>query len=120
MKINWKKFFGIKEKVIQNPGVIGFYDSRPFDNFKYSLIYANEILISDSDDENVANVMIYTREYKKTTFVNVLVYNEDGFDISNYNYDNLKPLLEKKNIVPQEKSIVMILFQHNNEIRYQR
>lgn len=115
MKINWKKFFGIKEKVIQNPGVIGFYDSRPFDNFKYSLIYANEILISDSDDENVANVMIYTREYKKTTFVNVLVYNEDGFDISNYNYDNLKPLIEKKNIVPQEKSIIMILFQHNNE-----
>ena len=33
-----KKFLGIKEKVAQEPGVIGFYDSKPFHNFKYALI----------------------------------------------------------------------------------
>ncbi len=110
-----RKFFGFKEKVIENPGVIGHYDSKPFHNFKYACIYANEILISESDDEKTAKVIIYTREFKNTAFVNVLVYNEEGFDVSKYTYDNIKPLMEAKGIKPAEKSIVMILFQHNNE-----
>ncbi len=111
----FKKFMGIKEKVIQEPGVIGFYDSKPFHNFKYALIYANETLISESDDEKTAKTMIYTREFKGTTFINILVYEEEGFDVSKYDYESLKPLLEKKGIVPGKKSIIMILFQHYNE-----
>ena len=110
-----KKIIGIKDKVIENPGVIGHYDSKPFHNFKYACIYANEVLISESDDEKTAKVMIYSREYKKTTFINVLVYNEEGFDITKYTYEDLKPLLLNKNIQPQQRSIVMVLFQHNNE-----
>ena len=55
-----KKFLGIKEKVAQEPGVIGFYDSKPFHNFKYALIYANETLISKSDDEKTENVIEIT------------------------------------------------------------
>ena len=46
---------------------------------------------------------------------NVLVYNEEGFDITKYTYEDLKPLLLNKNIQPQQRSIVMVLFQHNNE-----
>lgn len=110
-----KKFMGFKEKVVQEPGVIGFYDCKPFHNFKYALIYANEVLLSESDDEKTAKVILYSREYKGTTFVNVLVYNEEGFDISRYDYDSLKPLLEAKGITPGKKSIVMVLFQHYNE-----
>ncbi len=114
-KKRFKKFMGIKDKVIQEPGVIGYYDSKPFHNFKYALIYANEILLSDSDDEKTAKVILYTREYKQTTFINVLVYNEEGFDVSQYSYEALKPLLQAKGITPAKKSIVMILFQHYNE-----
>ncbi len=110
-----KKFMGIKKKVKQEPGVIGFYDSKPFHNFKYALIYANETLLSESDDEKTAKVMIYTREYKGTAFINILVYDEQGFDVSQYSYDALKPLLEAKGITPAKNSIVMILFQHYNE-----
>lgn len=111
----FKKFMGIKEKVIQEPGVIGYYDSKPFHNFKYALIYANEVLLSASDDEKTEKVIIYTREYKGTTMINVLVYEEEGFDVSQYDYESLKPLLESKGIKPGEKSIIMILFQHYNE-----
>ena len=53
-----KKIIGIKDKVIENPGVIGHYDSKPFHNFKYACIYANEVLISESDDEKTAKVII--------------------------------------------------------------
>jgi len=114
-KDRFLKFMGIKKKIPQEPGVIGFYDSKPFDSLKWSLIYANEILISESDDEKTAKVMIYTREYKKTTFINVLVYKEEGFEISNYTYEKLKPLLIEKGIKPAEKSIVLVIFQHRNE-----
>lgn len=109
------KFMGIKKKVPQEPGVIGFYDSKPFDSLKWSLIYANEVCISESDDEKEAKVLIYTREYKKTQFINVLVYREDDFNVDDYTYEKLKPLLIEKGITPAEKSIVLIIFQHRNE-----
>lgn len=109
-----KKFLGIKDKVIQEPGVIGFYDSKPFHNFKYALIYANEILISESDDEKTQKVIVYAREFKGTTFVNVLVYDEEGFNPSQYDFEKLKPLLLEKGLPETKKSIVMILYQHYN------
>lgn len=110
-----KKFMGIKEKELQEPGVIGYYDSKPFHNFKYACIYANETLISESDDEKTASVMVYTRNYKNTTFINVLVYKEEGFDVNDYDYEKLKPVLVEKGLTACDKSIVMILFQHYNE-----
>lgn len=109
------KFLGIKKKKEQRPGVIGFYDSRPFDSFKYSLIYANEKLISESDDEKTAKVIVYTREYKQTTFINVLVYDEEGFNPEEYKYDVMKRNLLEYGITPAKNSIVLILFQHYNE-----
>ena len=109
------KFMGIKKKVPQEPGVIGFYDSKPFHNFKYALIYANEILISESDDEKTANVITYSRVFKGTTFVNVLVFNEEGFNPNDYKYETIKPKLIEKGVEATDKSIVMILFQHYNE-----
>ena len=115
----WKerilKCMGIKKKVPQEPGVIGFYDSKPFHNFKYALIYANETLISESDDEKTASVIVYSRVFKGTTFVNVLVYKEEGFDPALYTYDVIKPKLIEKGVEATDKSIVMILFQHYNE-----
>ena len=109
------KIMGIKQKKERRPGVIGSYDSRPFDSFKYSLIYANEKLISESDDEKTAKVIVYTREYKQTTFINVLVYNEEGFDPKEYTYDVMKRNLLEYGITPAKNSVVLILFQHYNE-----
>lgn len=114
-KETFKKIMGFKKKVEQRKGVIGFYDSRPFDSFKYSLIYANEKLISESDDETKAKVIVYTREYRQTTFINVLVYNEDGFDPKEYTYDVMKRNLLEYGITPAKNSVVLILFQHYNE-----
>ena len=110
-----KTVMGFKDKKKQRPGVIGYYPSRPFDSFKYSLIYANEKLISDSDDEKTAKVIVYTREYKQTTFINVLVYNEEGFDPKNYTYDVMKRNLLEYGITPAKNSVVVILFQHYND-----
>jgi hypothetical protein len=109
------KIMGFKKKEPRRPGVIGYYDSRPFDSFKYSLIYANEKLISESDDEKTANVIVYTREYKQTTFINVLVYNEEGFDPKNYTYDVMKRNLLEYGITPAKNSVILILFQHYND-----
>jgi hypothetical protein len=114
-KETFLKVMGFVKKPKQRPGVIGFYDSRPFDSFKYSLIYANEKLISDSDDEKTAKVIVYTREYKQTTFINVLVYDEEGFDPSLYTYDVMKRNLLEYGITPAKNSVVLILFQHYNE-----
>ena len=57
-----------KVKAVQNPGVIGFYESKPYHNFRYALIYANEEIVFEDE-----KVEVYTRTYKDTTFVNVLV-----------------------------------------------
>lgn len=109
------KFMGIKKKEKQEPGVIGFYDSKPFDSLKWALIYANEVCISESDDEKTASVMIYTREYKKTSFINILVFKEEGFNPADYEYEKLKPLMQEKGITPAPRSIILIIFQHRNE-----
>ena len=105
-----KKLFKIKEeKVTQNPGVIGHYDSKPYHNFKYALIYANEALISETPE-----VEVYSRVYnKKVTFVNVLVNEErDIENLNQYKYENIKPSLKEKGIEVTEKSVVVICFQH--------
>lgn len=106
----WRVMFPRKEKVIENPGVIGHYDCKPYHNFKYALIYANETEIFSTD-----KVEIYSRVYKNTTFVNVLVNDEDGFDITKYTFDDLKPQLREKGIEETKNTIVLVLFQHNNE-----
>lgn len=111
-----KKLFTKKEKIKEEPGVIGHYDSKPFHSFKYALIYANELLLSESDDEKTTDVMIYTRTYKNTTFINVLVYDDKNFtSVEGYDFESLKPLLEKKGAEIGSKSVVMILFQKRNE-----
>ena len=105
-----KKVFKIKEeKVVQNPGVIGHYDSKPYHNFKYALIYANETNILETEE-----VEIYSRVYnKKVTFVNVLVNDETNItDLNQYKYENIKPKLIEKGIEVTEKSVVVIAFQH--------
>ena len=108
-----KKVFKIKEeKVVQNPGVIGHYDSKPYHNFKYALIYANETNILETEE-----VEIYSRVYnKKVTFVNVLVNDEANIiDLNQYKYENIKPKLIEKGIEVTEKSVVVIAFQHYNQ-----
>ena len=105
-----KKVFRIKEeKVTQNPGVIGHYDSKPFHNFKYALIYANETPIIETPE-----VEVYSRVYNdKVTFVNVLVNNESNLtDLTQYKYVNIKPLLIEKGIKATEKSVVVVCFEH--------
>ncbi len=107
-----RKLFRIKkEKVVQNPGVIGHYDSKPYHNFKYALIYANETCVLETPE-----VEIYTRNFKKATFVNVLINDErDITDLSQYKFVNIKPLLEEKNIEIKEKNVTVICFQHYNQ-----
>ena len=115
----WKLMFPKKEKVVENPGVIGHYDSKPYHNFRYALIYANETLVFNNE-----KVEVFSRIYKNTTFVNVLVNDEEGFNIEDYKFDKVWPLLEGKTYLkkdqelPFEKTknnIVLVLFQHYNE-----
>ncbi len=116
----WKIMFPKKEKIVERPGVIGHYDSKPFHNFHYALIYANETMVYDD-----GNVEVFFRVYKDTTMVNVLVNNEEDFDINKYHFEDLKPLLEGKTYLSPKKeeltyketkrNIVLVLFQHYNE-----
>lgn len=114
--------FPFKKRIKQEEGVIGFYDSRPFDHFRNSLIYANETLILKNDA-----VEIYSRIYKDTTFVNVLVYDEVGLKVEDYKFDKIKPMLRdreyfdaktRENVLFKDtkNNIVLLLFIHNNEI----
>lgn len=94
----------------ENPGVIGHYDSKPYHNFRYALVYANEEEIFNNE-----KVEVYSRNYKITTFVNVLVNDEEGFVARDYSYEKLEPLLAEKGIEKKNKNIVLISFQHCNE-----
>ena len=116
----WKLMFPKKEKIVERPGVIGHYDSKPYHNFHFALVYANETMVYDD-----GKVEIFARVYKNTTIINVLVNDEEGFNIDNYHYDNLKPVLEGKTYLSPKKeelsfndtknNIVLVLFQHYNE-----
>jgi hypothetical protein len=114
-----KIMFPKKEKIVEKPGVIGHYDSKPYHNFRYALIYANETLVFNNE-----KVEIFSRIYKDTTFVNILVNEEEGFEISNYTFDKVWPLLEGKTYLRKDKeeqfkqtknNIVLVLFQHYND-----
>lgn len=106
----WRFYHPLEEKIVYGPGVIGCYDSRPFDNFYYSLVYAGETKLVDEND-----VKIFTRVYKETTFVNVLVYDDTNFDITKYDYTAMRELLLDNGISPTDKSVVLVLFQHRND-----
>ena len=114
MKEGFKKVLNIlfprRKKASENPGVIGHYDSKPFHNFKYALIYANEIEIFNNE-----KVEVYSRNYKSTTFVNVLVNDETDFKCSDYTFEKLHPLLNEKGIEDVKHHIVLISFAKNNE-----
>ena len=101
---------GVKVKEKEEPGVLGHYDCKPYHNFKYALIYANETEISVTD-----SVEVYSRVYKDVTFVNVLVNDEKGLDLEKYRYENIKPLLVEKGVPVTEKNIVLMLYQHYND-----
>ncbi len=104
--------FPRKEKVKENPGVIDHYDCKPYHNFRWALIYSGEKQLIGKEGENIE---VFSRIYKDTVFVNVLVNKEEGFDISEYSIDKLKPLLEKNELTEYKNSIVFVLFQHTNE-----
>ncbi len=100
-----------REKIVQNPGVIGHYDSKPFHNFKYALIYANEKCLLETEE-----VEIYTRNYKNSTFVNVLINDEKNVEsLNQYKYENMKQLLSDNGVEAKEKSVVVVCFQHYNQ-----
>ena len=105
--------FPIKAKTVEAPGVIGHYNSKPFHNFRYALIYAGDKEIIAGEDEPVE---IFARIYKDTTFINVLVNKEDdSFDCANYTYEALKDKLKENGLEETKNNIVLILFQHRNE-----
>ena len=106
----YRLFFPKEEKRKNAPGTLGHYNSKPFHNFKYALIYAGEKEIFNNE-----KVEIYTRTYKETIFVNVLVNDEEGFDISKHTFDNIEPLLKQNNIEKPKNTIVFVLFQHRND-----
>lgn len=103
-------FFPKKEKYKEDVGVIGHYDSKPYTSMKYALIYADETEI-----EVTEKVEIYSRIYRDTTFVNVLVNDEEGFNIENYRFECLKDKLKKCGMKETKTNIVMVLFQHKND-----
>ena len=99
-----------KEIKVQNPGVLGYYDCKPYHNFRYALIYAKEEIVSETEE-----IEVYTRVYKDVTFVNVLVNDEKDIDIDKYHYENIRRLLREKGLPNTDKSIVAIYFQHYNQ-----
>lgn len=103
-------FFPKKEKVIEDEGVIGHYDSKPYTSFKYALIYADETEIEVNE-----KVEVYSRIYRDTTFVNVLVNNEEDFKIEDYKFELIKPKLKEKGIKDTKYNIVFVVFQHKND-----
>ena len=115
----FKIMFPKKVKWKEREGVIGHYDCKPFHNFRYALIYADETKVFDNE-----KIEIFARVFKKnTTFINILVNEEtEDFNIDDYKLDNLLPLLEgftyhdpKDGDLPFEKTdnyICVILFQH--------
>ena len=107
-------FFPKKEKIVEDEGVLGHYDSKQFHNHKYALIYAKEDCIFESEEFS-----IYTRAYKGTRFINILVEDERNLDITKCTYESLKPTLQEANIEPEEKSIVLVLFKEKNEATIQ-
>lgn len=116
----FKTMFPTKEKKKERKGVLGHYDCKPFDNFEYALKYANETELFRDD-----KILIAGRIYKNTTMINVLVSNEEGFDIESYHFENLKYLLEGKtyldskhetqDFVETKNNIVVVSFQHYND-----
>ena len=116
----WRLLFPKKEKIVERPGVIGHYDSKPYHNFRFALIYANETLVYEDD-----RIEIFARIYKNTTIVNILVNEEEGFDVDNYKFEKIRPILEGKTYLTPKKeekpfedtknNIVFILFQHYTE-----
>ena len=105
-------FLGIpteKKEKLEN-GVIGYYDCKPYHNFHFALIYAKDIEVYKDD-----NIEIFTRIHKGTTFVNVLVNEEEGFNPDEFDYPHLRERLKEKGLENTDKSIVFIAFQHVNE-----
>ena len=51
-------FLGIptKEKEELNPGVLGYYDCKPYHNFHFALIYAKDIEVYNDEKIEDANV----------------------------------------------------------------
>lgn len=100
----------IKEKEELNPGVLGYYDCKPYHNFHFALNYARNIEVFNDE-----KIEIYTRVFKGTTFVNVLVNDEEGFDVTKFDYPSLRQRLIELDLENTDKSVVFIAFQHNNE-----
>ena len=108
-----KVMFPIKKREKEAKDVIGHYNSKPYHNFRYALIYANEVPILAGED---LPIEIFARVYNGTTFVNVLVNEEDSsFDCSNYTYEALEARILDAGLEKTERNIVLILFQHRNE-----
>ena len=103
-------FFPKKEKVIEDEGVLGHYESKPYTSFKYALIYADETEIESNEF-----VDVYSRVYRDTTFVNVLVNKEENFNIEDYKFENIKPKLIEKGMKETKTNIVFVIFQHKND-----
>ncbi len=89
---------------------LGFYDSKPYHSLEYALIYANETLILEDE-----NCKVFSRVYKGTTFVNILVNEEFELNIDKYQYLNIKKFIEEKNLEATNKSISFMVFKNKNE-----
>ena len=96
--------FPIYHKTKQPKGVLGHYDSRTFDHCNFALIYAQEKLIEDGED-----IKVFSRNYKNTTFVNVLVYDEANINLDKYKFENYKQNLIDNGIEIQKNNIVIIV-----------
>lgn len=103
-------FSFIFSKKKSESGVIGSYDVKQYHSLKYALIYAKNEPVVESTDFDV-----YTRVYKKITFVNALIYNETSFNLDFFKYENLKKLILDKNLEATDEFILLIAFQNKNE-----
>lgn len=99
-----------KKKPKEKLDCLGYYDTKQYHSFEYSLIYAKDIEIIKNEF-----VKVYARLYKQTILVIVLVDNEEGFDYTQYNYLALKDKIDEKITEAHDSVVNIIVFQNKNE-----
>lgn len=106
-----KNFFRfIFSKDVNPNNISGYFDIKQYHSLKYALIYAKNELILENE-----GFLIYSRNYKDVTLVNILIEDENEFVPKSYTYDKVKELIINKGLEAKELSIVIMAFKNKND-----
>lgn len=100
-----------KKKPKEQLGCLGYYDTKLYHSLETNLIYAKDVLI-----EKNPKYCIYARVFHKTMLVFTLVDDEEGFDLSNFSFEALKPKITEVITEEFNSTVNLIIFRNKNEI----